>query len=164
MPTRQQTKGRNWERLVASQLSEIFGLSFHRTFGSGAYTGGKNVLRVDTLSKEQNLFVCGDIVVPIELQNIVIECKSYKDFSFSSLFTSNAQLDDWIEQVTTIPKIWFIIFKITHKGMFIVFDKKYQSNFKKKNSWMIYKNSNIICSFDDFFKENKDVLLTLTPK
>ena len=154
-------KGKCLEREIAKELTNIFKLNFDRVQQSGAFTGMKNSWRLNKVSKEQSLSMCGDIIVPIELKHVVFECKFYKNFSFSSLFDNNSQMDEWIKQATNIPRVWFIILKVNNNGKFIVFDKKYLNIFKLKYSWMVYKN-NIVCRYNNFFEDNKDILLQLT--
>ena len=45
MPSPQKTKGSGFEREIAKYLSDIYGESFIRAPGSGAYVGGKNQSR-----------------------------------------------------------------------------------------------------------------------
>lgn len=156
MPSPNKQKGNRWEREVADHLSAIFGLSFQRIPNSGAFVGGKNNFRKDTLSESQLLLSNGDIIVPDELKHISLECKSYKDFSFSSLFTTNKTLDGWIEQSKSSDRQWFLVIKITHSGSFVVFNKSMK--WLLSGPYMRYKDS-IICSLDGFFKNNKDIIL-----
>ncbi len=51
MPSKSKNKGSSFERDIARQLSELFGESFIRVTNSGAYIGGKNTTRKDTLSQ-----------------------------------------------------------------------------------------------------------------
>lgn len=164
MANANKNKGKSLERLIASELSLVFNLNFMRVQGSGAYVGGKNAFRVNTLTREQNLSVCGDIVVPIELEHIAFEAKFYKDFSFVSVFDNNEQLNEWIDQSKISGKIWFIVLKVNHLGKFVVFDKKYENTFITNPSKMIYKNEYIMCRYDGFFENNKDILLSMKPK
>jgi len=156
MPNPNKQKGNRWEREVADHLSVIFGLSFQRIPNSGAFVGGKNSFRKDILSESQLLLSNGDIIVPDELKHISIECKSYRDFSFSSLFTTNKALDGWIEQSKTSDKQWFLVIKITHSGSFVVFDSSMK--WVKSGPYMKYKGSTI-CSMETFFESNRDIIL-----
>jgi hypothetical protein len=164
MANANKNKGKALEREVSKELTSIFNLNFQRVFGSGAFVGGKNAFRVSTLSREQNLAVCGDIMVPIELEHIAFECKFYKSFAFSSLFDNNEQLNDWIEQSKVSNKCWFIILKVNNNGKFVVFDRKNESTFVTNSCKMIYKNEYVICRYDGFFECNKDILLSMKPK
>lgn len=155
-------KGKAFERKIAKDLSSCFELSFTRTPNSGAYVGGKNVTRMETLSESQILLTEGDIIVPDELKNMKIECKARKSFSFSSLFTSNKELDSWIEQATigTESKICFLIFKINNKGEYICFSKNNLRKLSVNENYLCYKNI-IITRYTDFFNINKDTLLEI---
>ena len=86
MANKNKNKGKAFERQICEILSKCFGLNFQRVPNSGAFVGGLNIQRYDKLTEEQKLLADGDIIVPKELSHISMECKSYKDFSFSSLF------------------------------------------------------------------------------
>ena len=157
---RNKEKGKAFERFVANDLSDIFKLSFTRTPNSGAYVGGKNSFRMNTLSNSQILLTEGDIIVPDELHNLKIECKSYKDLPFHQLFTQCKQVDEWIKQAYSQDKVWFLIFKINRAGSYICFDRKYYESFDIEGNILHYK-STVIASYDGFFDVNKDVLLEM---
>ena len=161
MTSRAKSKGNAFERQVAKHLSEIFELNFERVPNSGAFTGGKNVSRYHKLTEAQKLIYDGDILMPEELSNIKIECKSYKDFAFHNTLKSNAILDDWIEQAKVDFKMWFLIFKINNKGSYIVFNKMMWKSIRYSGNYTNY-NSNYIVPFDGFFERNKSVLLKLS--
>ena len=156
MPNPNKQKGNRWEREVADHLAAIFGLSFQRIPNSGAFTGGKNQFRKETLSESQLLLATGDIIVPDELRHISLECKSYREFSFSSLFTTNKTLDGWIDQAKTSDRQWFLVIKITHSGSFVIFDKSMK--WLRSGPYMMYKDSTI-CSMAGFFEANRDIIL-----
>ena len=101
MTSKSKTKGKSWERDVCNFLSELYQGSFIRVPNSGAYVGGKNEYRKDTLSEEQIKLARGDIVPPTNYPYFLAECKNYADFPFHSLLAKStiAQLDNWIEQV-----------------------------------------------------------------
>lgn len=155
-------KGKAFERKIANDLCKCFDLSFTRTPNSGAYVGGKNVVRMETLSDSQILLTEGDIIVPDELRNMKIECKARKSFSFNNLFTSNKDIDSWIEQATigTENKVCFLIFKINNKGEYICYNEKYKNIFKMNENIMYYKDC-IIQSYSGFFDTNKNILLDI---
>ena len=70
MPSKQISKGSAFERQIAKHLSEVFELNFERVPNSGAFTGGKNIHRYNTLTEAQKLIYDGDILVPEQLKNI----------------------------------------------------------------------------------------------
>jgi len=153
-------KGKSLEREVAKELTEVFGVNFTRVPNSGAFTGGKNFFRASQLTREQNLLMCGDIIMPMELEHVTVECKFYKSFSFQSLFDNNETLNGWIYQAKgSSGKLWFLIFKINNCGKFVVFDKKDDAVFSPKDNRCIYKDSYIVTSYDNFFVKNKDAIL-----
>ena len=155
-------KGNNLEREVSKELSDVFNLSFIRVPNSGAFTGKSNKFRSNQLSKEQNLIMSGDIIVPIELSKFSLECKFYKNFSFTSLFTNNETLNDWISQASNdLDKIWFIILKVNNVGKFLVFDIKHENLFLKSETRLIYKDKYIFTKYDNFFKANKELILKI---
>ena len=162
MPNASKQKGNRWEREVAEHLTQVFGLNFCRVPNSGAFIGGKNEVRKQFLSENQILLATGDIIVPDELKHISLECKSYKEFSFQSLFTSNKLLNSWIDQAKTSGKKWFLLFKISRAGGYVVFHSKQKWSVAGRN--ILYYGSYTICSIDGFFEANKDLILNDTQK
>ena len=128
MTSKSKTKGKSWERDVCNFLSELYNESFIRVPNSGAYVGGKNEYRKDTLSEEQIKLARGDIVPPQNYPYFLAECKNYADFPFHLLLAKStiAQLDNWIEQVehdvTSDNDLWLLFIKITRKGTYVLFD------------------------------------------
>jgi hypothetical protein len=160
MANKNKNKGKAFERQICEILTNCFGISFQRIPNSGAYVGGKNIVRYDGLTEEQKLLADGDIIVPSELSHISMECKSYKDFSFSGLFLGkNALLDGWIEQSSNTKKSkWLLFFKINNKGIFVVYDiSKFPSNMQKEN-YHVYKNQYVIQDINEFLEKNKNKL------
>jgi hypothetical protein len=152
-------KGKAYERKVAKDLCKVFDLSFTRTPNSGAYVGGMNAFRTETLSESQILLTEGDIIVPDEMRNMKIECKTRKNFSFHALFTHNKELESWIAQAKSAEKVWLLIFKINNCGEYICFDQRLFENFKI-NNFLVYGDV-IIVPYKDFFECNKQSLLDL---
>ena len=161
MPSASKAKGSRGERLIADALTNIFGLNFERVPNSGAFVGGKNIGRLDRLTKSQQLLTEGDLIVPEELYNMKIECKTYKKFSWNLLFGECLQLDDWIEQARDTKKMWFLTFKINYCDACVVFDKTLlDKDTLIMNNYMHYKRY-IITDFKTFFQKNKVKLLHL---
>tara|TARA_R110000851_G_scaffold212790_1_gene365489 strand:- start:609 stop:1094 length:486 start_codon:yes stop_codon:yes gene_type:complete len=154
-------KGKAYERKVANHLSAVFDLSFTRTPNSGAYVGGANAFRLKSLSDSQILLTEGDIIVPDELRNLKIECKSRKKFLFHKLFTDNKDMNDWIEQSKSdLPdKVWFLLIKVNNYGEYVCFDQKLFETFEFDN-FMVYNNT-VVVSYTGFFEANKDILLDI---
>lgn len=154
MPSASKSKGNRGERAVADRLSDIFNLNFERVPNSGAFVGGKNSVRLARLSKSQQLLTEGDLIVPEELHHMKIECKTYKDFSWKSLFSTNKQLEDWISQAKDTSKLWFLTFKINYCDTCVVFSHDHFKDFQLPECYHIYKNQYIICDFETFFQKN----------
>lgn len=124
MPSAAKNKGSQFERHVAKQLTDLFGESFIRVTNSGAYIGGINTQRKNQLSEAQIRHNKGDITPGPSFPKMNAEAKSYKDFPFHQLFTSNSKiLDTWIEQMLTVadPGDFNILFmKFNRKGQFVL--------------------------------------------
>jgi hypothetical protein len=128
MSSKSKNKGKSWERDVCLFLSDLYRESFIRVPGSGAFIGGSNQFRKDTLSEEQIKLSRGDIIPPLHYPYFLAECKNYADFPFHLLIGKNsiAQLDTWIDQVehdvTSEKDFWILFIKITRKGTYVLFD------------------------------------------
>ena len=66
MTSKSSIKGKTAERQLAKLLAENFGGSWQRVKGSGAFTGGKNIVRASALSATQLLSSSNDIIPPDE--------------------------------------------------------------------------------------------------
>ena len=99
MANKNKEKGKRFENAVAKQLTDWVGLPFHRVIGSGALLGGKNAVRMDQYSIEQQAAHQSDIHCPKESMHLAIECKSRQDFPFHQLFTKSKEFESWIAQV-----------------------------------------------------------------
>ena len=114
MSSKSKTKGKSWERDVCLFLSELYNQSFIRVPGSGAFIGGSNQFRKETLSDEQIKLSRGDIIPPEHYPYFLAECKNYADFPFHQLILRNdiALLNSWIDQVehdvTSEKDIWLL--------------------------------------------------------
>ena len=159
MPSAAKQKGNAWERDVAKDLSETFNENFIRVPNSGAYTGGANVFRIDQLTEQQKRMMDGDIMVPPCLSRYKIECKNYKAFDFHQLFNENKTLDKWIKQAE-LGLLWFLVFKVTRKGSFILFRKEVSKHFSYKN-YLSYKDKYVITDYKEFRQENADAIRRL---
>lgn len=146
-------KGNAYEREVAKFLSETYKESFIRAPHSGAYIGGTNSKRKDTMSQNQISTMKSDIVAPDNWHNVSLECKFYKDFSFDSLFTgNNTQLDGWIKQVEDAADendMKIIFMKFNRKGQWVCWHTS--ANFPVENA-LLYKGWKF-CSWNSFWNE-----------
>lgn len=113
-------KGKRFERQVADLLTDLFQVGkFLRTQGSGAYTGGANAHRLNTIGNSTARLLRGDIIPPDNI-NLIVECKNHADFGsgFSGIMAGdNKKLNQWLQEVYTdsnyneVPN--FLVFKIT---------------------------------------------------
>ena len=164
MPSPSKNKGSSFEREVANFLSNLYGESFIRAPGSGAYVGGKNQSRKQFLHEGQVRSFKGDIVPGQSFPKFNAECKSYKDFPFHLVYTGECKvLDGWLQQMLDVAEegdMNILFMKFNRKGKFVVVqsDKKtwvtdqftYYTS-KAHGDWLII-------DFDHFFKHNKDLL------
>ena len=168
MSSKSKTKGKSWERDVCLFLSELYNESFIRVPGSGAFIGGSNQFRKDTLSEEQIKLSRGDIVPPQNYPYFLAECKNYADFPFHLLLGKNsiAQLDTWIDQVehdiSCDKDLWILFIKITRKGTYVLFDTNLYDPKEsciecRKTYGSIYKNY-WFAEMNHFFSVHKDNL------
>ena len=163
MSSPQKNKGSGYEREVAKFLSELYGESFIRAPGSGAYVGGKNQARTEILHEGQIRSFKGDIVPGQSFSKMNIECKFYADFPWHLLFSGECkQLDSWLEQLLDVEDDGdtnLLFMKFNRKGQYVAVQGKltwkadncifYSS--KKHGDW-------VIMEFFSFFQNNKDLL------
>lgn len=123
MPSPSKAKGNSFERQTAEFLSKLYGESFIRAPGSGAYVGGKNTARKQVLHLGQIRSFKGDIIPGQSFPKLNAECKSYRDFPFHQFFQGSIKvLDAWIDQCMDVadPEDFSIIFmKFNRKGTFV---------------------------------------------
>jgi Holliday junction resolvase len=162
MPSPQKQKGSGYERDVARFLTELYGETFIRAPGSGAYVGGKNQERKEFLHEGQIRSFKGDIVPGESFVKLNVECKFYKDFPFHLTLTGECkQLDSWLEQLLDVEDegdLNILFMKFNRIGQYIAVQPKltwkmlnytfYAS--KKYGDWLITEK-------DSFFKDNKDL-------
>lgn len=158
MSNSSKNKGKSFERDVAKFLGEIFKLNFERVPNSGAFIGGANRFRENKLSKEQTLLMDGDIITPVELAHVSIECKSYKDIRWHLMYKKDGiqQLNKWIDQASRTTKpLWFLFFKINNQGSFVVYDSSYSEFVVDSYSVYYYNNKKYyITDMAHFFNKN----------
>ena len=163
MPSPQKKKGSSFEREVAKFLSDTYSESFIRAPGSGAYVGGKNQVRKDVLHEGQIRSFKGDIVPGQSFPLFNAECKSYADFPFHLVLLGECKvLNNWIDQLMTVSEendLNILFMKFNRKGRFVavqcgltwITDNFMYYSTKKYGDWLLIE-------FDDFFKNNKDLL------
>jgi hypothetical protein len=126
MPSPSKNKGNAWERDVAKHLTSLFGETFIRAPGSGAYIGASNQHRKQYLHEGQIRSFKGDIIPGQSFPKFNAECKSYKDFPFHQLFSGSVkQLDTWLDQLMDAADpgdFNILIMKFNRKGKFVAVD------------------------------------------
>ena len=161
MPNPQKAKGSGFEREVAKFLSELYGESFIRAPGSGAYVGGKNQARTQFLHEGQIRSFKGDIVPGQSFSKLNAECKFYADFPFHLLLSGECkQLDSWIEQLLEVEAsgdLNIIFMKFNRIGRYVAIQPKLTWS---ADNFVFYGSKNhgdwYIMEFDTFFDLNKD--------
>lgn len=156
MASKQKIKGSTLERDIAKDLTKKYNDNFTRTIGSGAYTGGKNTIRKDTLTENQIRHHKGDITPPDDFFRMNMECKSYKGFTFHLLFTGKCgQLEEWIGQTLEAADegdINIIVMKFDRIGKYICI-QDYTGMDKSKA--LNYRDDWYYFEYDTFFDLNQ---------
>lgn len=165
MTSKSKDKGKAFEREVANFLSREYNESFTRAPHSGAFTGGKNAYRRETLSEGQVRAHKGDIIPPDGWKHFNAECKSYGKFPFHLLLRRQPVplLESWIEQTLEAADkgdLNIIFMKFNNLGWFIAYSLDKGKDFithrhidytdKQGNLWRI-------TGFDGFFDHNKQI-------
>ena len=163
MSSPQKNKGSGFEREIAKFLSELYGESFIRAPGSGAYVGGKNQARTQFLHEGQIRSFKGDIVPGQSFSKMNAECKFYQDFPFHLILTGECkQLDSWLTQLLDVEDegdLNILFMKFNRKGRYVAIQPKFtwiMDNYifygsEKYGDWYVTE-------FDSFFKLNKDLV------
>ena len=163
MTSPQKAKGSGFEREVAKFLSDLYGESFIRAPGSGAYIGGKNQHRTAVLHEGQVRSFKGDIVPGQSFSKMNIECKFYADFPFHLLLSGDCKvINTWIEQLMDVAEtgdVNLLFMKFNRKGRYVavqcgstwITDNFVYYSSSKFGDWLIVE-------FDDFFQHNSTLL------
>lgn len=163
MPSPQKQKGSGYERQVAKFLSDLYGESFIRAPGSGAYVGGKNQVRKEVLHEGQIRSFKGDIVPGHSFSKMNAECKFYADFPFHLLLTGECkQLDSWLDQLLDVEDegdMNILFMKFNRIGQFVVVQPKLTW---KMDNYIFYSSKKygdwLITEFTSFFKNNQELV------
>jgi hypothetical protein len=163
MTSPQKAKGSGFEREVAKFLSDLYGESFIRAPGSGAYIGGKNQSRTQVLHEDQIRSFKGDIVPGQSFTKMNVECKFYADFPFHLLMSGECKvIDAWLGQLLDVEDpgdLNLLIMKFNRIGRFIAVQPKL--------TWMVdnytfYASEKygdwLITEFSSFFKNNAELV------
>lgn len=163
MPSPQKAKGSGYEREVAKFLSELYGESFIRAPGSGAYVGGKNQARTQFLHEGQIRSFKGDIVPGESFSKMNAECKFYRDFPWHLLLTGECkQLDLWLAQLLDVEDIGdlnILFMKFNRKGQYVAVQGKLTW---KADNCLFYSSPTygdwVIMEHSSFFKNNAELV------
>ena len=162
MPAKSKTKGKSFEREICKYLGEKYDASFRRVFDSGAFTGGINKARRESLTEGQIRSHKGDIVPPDDWKYFNCECKFYAEFPFHQLFFDKPilLLESWTLQALDAADendCTIVIMKINRKGRYIMVDKVEKFNY---NKCIDYTDSHgriwAFCELDAFFDANQE--------
>lgn len=160
MPSKQKAKGSGWEREVARYLSDLYGESFIRAPGSGAYIGASNQKRKQYLHEGQIRNFKGDIVPGQSFPKLNVECKNYGEFPLHLLFSEEVkQFESWLDQLMCVADandFSILLMKITRKATLAASN----NNTLKYSNYFTYKSKNYgtwyIMDFNTFWQVNKD--------
>ena len=161
-------KGKSGERTLAALYQSVFGGSWKRVIGSGAFTGGKNAFRRETLSESQIKARSGDIHTPDFLPKLTLESKFYAEFPYHLLLTPGPVplLDGWIAQTRDGAgehDLWLLNWKVNRRAWNVVYDAKW-TDFSVGNH-CIYLDGDgtryIIADLVQFLNTNREVILRL---
>ena len=164
MSNKGKSKGNSGERKIAEFLTTLYGAKFLRVPNSGAFLGGFNSFRKAALDEGQIATFKADLIPPSNMRKLVVESKFYGNFPFHNLLKNEPipLLDKWISQAVASADdgdFWVVVFRINHKGSFIVFDKQHFDKFTVHNHSM-YKEF-VVTDFEDLFTDNKDVIYSM---
>jgi hypothetical protein len=169
MSNPQKAKGSSWERDCANFLTKIYGETFIRAPGSGAYVGGTNNKRKQFLHENQIRSFKGDIVPGQSFPKMNVECKSYKDFPFHQLLHGNCkQLDTWLAQLLDAEDAGdfsILMMKFNRKGAYIAVRHSLLAQLNLPQNYLINSSDKhgswLIIEHDTFWSLNKDTVKTL---
>jgi hypothetical protein len=152
-------KGKTFEREVAKYFSTTYDDYFIRVPRSGAYVGGKNAARKESMTEGQIRSSKGDIIPPDHWTTFNCECKWYKDFSFHLLFSGEYALaDDWIREVRESQEpndLNLILIKINYKGQYVMYEDNTPMVVEPKINYKGW----YFCSWDKFWTESNTELV-----
>lgn len=168
MPSPSKQKGSSFERDIAKFLSDLYGSSFIRAPGSGAYVGGTNQKRKEFLHEGQIRSFKGDIVPGQEFPKFNAECKSYKNFEFHQLLMGESKVfDKWIEQMLDVADegdFSILFMKFNRKGKYIA--TRADAGIVSGKNFLWYHSEKhgswIIQEFEQFWKLNKTIVMDLS--
>lgn len=154
MPSKQKSKGKGYENVVAKFLTDTYSEKFLRVPSSGAYLGGANFARRETMTEGQIRAYKGDIIPPDDWNFFNAECKFYAAFKFHQLYSESKILDNWIlETINTsnANDLNLIFMKFNNIGEYIVYQDHEEFNVAL---YTRYKDGWIVTSKDQFWNKN----------
>ena len=169
MASKSKTKGKAGEREVSKIFNSVFGGSWQRVFGSGAFVGGKNSIRMQTLSNGQIKATKADIIPPDEMDIVIEVKKGYSDFPFHQVCQQKEirYIEEWLDEVYTCldNEFWLLCMGITRRGWYVLVDPEL-GNFKVENHSVYFspkQNKKYILTspLDSFLITNKEEIIRL---
>jgi len=176
MTNKSSRKGKGYERETAKFLTELYGETFIKVPGSGAYVGGQNKVRKILLDDGMIRIFKGDVVPGLSFPKLVIECKNYDDFPFHHLLDPTREvrfLEEWLDQLLDCADeddFLLLIMKFSRKGQYIAIQEKHLlpgSRFSlQQTKGTKYYSPNygtwLITEFNYFWHTNKDAVKVLS--
>lgn len=162
MPSKSKTKGKTFERDIANYLGALYNDSFTRVPDSGAFTGGKNAHRRETLTENQVRAHKGDIIPPDHWRVFNCECKNYGQFPFHRLLYDAPVplLEEWLQQLMDAADpgdMNILFFKVTRIGKFVAFEQHQPFGTVRHIDYCDSSGRNwCITEFDSFFALNTE--------
>ena len=145
MANAQKEKGKRWERDCADALTEAFGENFMRVPNSGAFTGGKNVFRMERMSQNQISASRGDIVPPDSFPHLIVECKHVKPGTVADLMQGPAaKIDQWWAQANADARpgdLAVLLVKEDRRNPKAFFESCLGMQAGLEKSWMLYRGA-----------------------
>ena len=168
MASKSKTKGKSGEREASKIFEKVFGGSWQRVFGSGAFVGGANAFRRSSLSEGQIRSSKADIVPPDDF-NIVLEIKSYSDFPFHQLVQNKEIpiLETWLDEVYACiddGDFWLLCQKFNRKGWYVLYPSEYKFDIKNHSVYYSSKHNKSYVytgNLEEFLVLNKTKIETI---
>lgn len=154
-------KGNRGERECKDILNKRFEgrANFNRSPNSGAFVGGKNFGRRDTLSEDQQLVFTSDIYCSDSKFKFSIEHKNYEKIEFWDLFNNSSDLHSWMNQAEheakAINKSPMLVCKFNNKKRIVFIIEKPLDPVFIHHKWNCYWFDDLLNLKDDFFFEGE---------
>lgn len=152
-------KGNSFERAIAKLFTARFGIHFKRTPSSGAFVGGSNREKNQDLVEGAKMALSGDVsAMGDDSFAFSVELKSYSDEpKFHQIIQGESKiLDKWLEQAegdaAFVGKAPLLVFKLSRKGEYAVFNQDLPDINLDGVSYISYKNKYIV-ELDNFLHQ-----------